>query len=80
VTGRHDREHVDLAAGFLVSEGVVRAPSDITSIRYCAGATADGGNTCNVLDVGLADGVASPDPSMNVYTGGHRLGLAAAAR
>ncbi|MEU3644845.1 formate dehydrogenase accessory sulfurtransferase FdhD [Lentzea sp. NPDC034063] len=70
VTMRTPGDDFDLAAGFLVSEGVVRAPSDIASIRYCAGATADGSNTYNVLDVGLADGVAPPDPSIerNFYT------------
>ena len=70
VTMRTPGDDFDLAAGFLVSEGVVRSPSDIVSIRYCAGATADGGNTYNVLDVGLADGVAPPDPSIerNFYT------------
>ncbi|MCP2245517.1 formate dehydrogenase accessory sulfurtransferase FdhD [Lentzea aerocolonigenes] len=70
VTMRTPGDDFDLAAGFLVSEGVVRSPSDITSIRYCAGATADGGNTYNVLDVGLGEGVAPPDPSIerNFYT------------
>ncbi|KJK52065.1 formate dehydrogenase [Lentzea aerocolonigenes] len=70
VTMRTPGDDFDLAAGFLVSEGVVRNPSDIANIRYCAGATADGSNTYNVLDVGLADGVAPPDPSIerNFYT------------
>jgi FdhD protein len=60
----------DLARGFLVSEGVVSADSDIAAIRYCAGATANGVNTYNVLDVLLDDGVAAPDPSLerNFYT------------
>jgi FdhD protein len=70
VTMRTPGDDFDLAAGFLVSEGVVRSTSDIASIRYCAGATADGANTYNVLDVGLATGVAPPDPSVerNFYT------------
>jgi FdhD protein len=60
----------DLARGFLVSEGVVATDSDVAAIRYCAGATADGGKTYNVLDVLLADGVPLPDPSVerNFYT------------
>jgi FdhD protein len=49
---------------------VVSADSDIVAIRYCAGATADGVNTYNVLDVLLDDGVPAPDPSLerNFYT------------
>ncbi|EOD58602.1 formate dehydrogenase accessory protein [Amycolatopsis vancoresmycina DSM 44592] len=70
ITMRTPGDDFDLAAGFLVGEGVVRAAADIRSIRYCAGATADGGNTYNVLDVVLADGVAPPEASVarNFYT------------
>lgn len=70
VTMRTPGGDFDLAAGFLVSEGVVHRSEDVAGIRYCAGATEDGENTYNVLDVALADGVAPPDPSVerNVYT------------
>ena len=70
VTMRTPGNDFDLARGFLVSEGVVSADSDIAGIRYCAGATADGVNTYNVLDVLLADGVPMPDVSLerNFYT------------
>jgi len=70
VTMRTPGNDFDLARGFLVSEGVVAADSDIAGIRYCAGATADGQNTYNVLDVLLADGVPLPDVSVerNFYT------------
>jgi len=70
VTMRTPGNDFDLARGFLVSEGVVAADSDIAGIRYCAGATADGVNTYNVLDVLLADGVPLPDVSVerNFYT------------
>jgi FdhD protein len=70
VTMRTPGNDFDLARGFLVSEGVVASDSDIAAIRYCAGATGDGGNTYNVLDVGLAAGVPLPDVSVtrNFYT------------
>ncbi|GIH92197.1 formate dehydrogenase accessory sulfurtransferase FdhD [Planobispora siamensis] len=60
----------DLAAGFLVGEGVISSADEITAIRYCAGATGDGRNTCNVLDVRLAGGTAPPLTSLerNFYT------------
>ncbi|MBC2866045.1 formate dehydrogenase accessory sulfurtransferase FdhD [Streptomyces mexicanus] len=70
VTMRTPGDDFDLAAGFLVSEGVVHAAADVTAIRYCAGATADGHNTYNVVDVALAPGVPAPDASLerNFYT------------
>ena len=60
-TPGHD---VDLAAGFLVSEGVISRGEEVASARHCAGATVEGLNTYNVLDVTLAPGVPAPDPSL----------------
>jgi FdhD protein len=70
ITMRTPGSDFDLAAGFLVSEGVVAEGREVTAIRYCAGATEDGSNTYNVLDVSLAQGVALPDTSLerNFYT------------
>ncbi|MFG2072198.1 formate dehydrogenase accessory sulfurtransferase FdhD [Nonomuraea maritima] len=67
VTMRTPGDDFDLAAGFLVSEGAIGSADDIATIRYCAGATADGGNSYNVLDVRLAPGVPAPEPR-NFYT------------
>ena len=64
VTMRTPGADWDLAAGFLVSEGVVSATEELAAMRYCAGATAEGVNTYNVLDLSLAPGVAAPDPSL----------------
>lgn len=64
ITMRTPGHDFDLAAGFLVSEGVVSQADHFAAARYCAGATVDGENTYNVLDVTLAHGVAAPDPSL----------------
>src|SRR5581483_6995882 len=70
ITMRTPGDDFALAAGFLVSEGVLAAASDLQNIVYCAGATADGSNTYNVVDVKTAPGVTLPDFSLerNVYT------------
>ncbi|WP_051972935.1 formate dehydrogenase accessory sulfurtransferase FdhD [Cryobacterium sp. MLB-32] len=64
VTMRTPGNDFDLAAGFLVSEGIITRGAHFSAARYCAGATVDGENTYNVMDVTLADGVAPPDPSL----------------
>lgn len=64
ITMRTPGHDFDLAAGFLVSEGVVAHAPDIAAIRYCAGRDDETGeNTFNVLDVTLGRGVAAPDVS-----------------
>ena len=70
VTMRTPGDDFDLAAGFLVGEGVVARPDEITTMAYCAGATDEGRNTYNVLDVRLAPGVPVPEASLerNFYT------------
>lgn len=70
ITMRTPGDDFALAAGFLVSEGVIASAADVQSIVYCAGAKDDGSNTYNVVDVRLAPGVAVPDITLerNVYT------------
>ncbi|MEL4318706.1 formate dehydrogenase accessory sulfurtransferase FdhD [Leifsonia sp. YIM 134122] len=64
ITMRTPGADFDLAAGFLVSEGVISRGDEFAAARYCAGATDEGLNTYNVLDVTLAPGVAAPHPSL----------------
>jgi FdhD protein len=70
ITMRTPGDDFALAVGFLVSEGVVARAEEVASVVYCAGATADGANTYNVVDVALAPGVPVPDITLerNVYT------------
>lgn len=70
VTMRTPGHDFDMAAGFLVSEGVITATEDVLGTRYCAGTDEDGRNTFNVVDVSLAAHVPPPDNSLerNFYT------------
>ncbi|MFG2306758.1 formate dehydrogenase accessory sulfurtransferase FdhD [Actinacidiphila glaucinigra] len=70
ITMRTPGDDFALAAGFLVSEGVLGGADELANIVYCAGATVDGSNTYNVVDVRLAPGVPVPDITLerNVYT------------
>lgn len=70
ITMRTPGHDVDLAAGFLVSEGVIAKGGDFGSAIHCASTDPLEENTYNVLDVTLGPGVAPPDPSLerNFYT------------
>jgi FdhD protein len=71
VTMRTPGHDVELAAGFLVSEGVISRGDQFSSAIHCGGPGTGGeGNTYNVLDVTLAPGVAPPAPEVarNFYT------------
>jgi FdhD protein len=70
VTMRTPGHDFDLVAGFLVGEGVIGHPSELTTMRYCAGVDEDGTNTFNVIDVTLDAEVSVPELSLerNFYT------------
>lgn len=82
VTMRTPGSDVELAQGFLLTEGVIGGRADIARVEYCRGARKipeslrsgppedDGMNTYNVLDVKLTPGVPMPDVDVtrNFYT------------
>jgi FdhD protein len=68
VTMRTPGDDIDLALGFLLTEGLIADPSDVVTAQLCAGDAEP--NTYNVVDVALAPHVAPPevDPARNFYT------------
>lgn len=65
VTMRTPGDDFELAAGFLVSEGVIAGPDDLATIRHCTGAPAD---SDNIVDVTLAPGVPAPVETLSRHT------------
>lgn len=63
VTMRTPGDDFDLVAGFLVSEGIIFAPEELISLRFCAGEDENGQQTFNVVEAQLRPDVAMPLPA-----------------
>lgn len=61
VTMRTPGDDIDLAIGFLVTEGIIAGSDEVRTAQLCAGT--DQPNTYNVVRVDLAPGVAAPAPA-----------------
>lgn len=68
VTMRTPGDDFDLVAGFLVSEGIIWAPEQLVSLRFCAGEDEDGVQTFNVVEAQLRPDVELPAKGRNVFT------------
>ncbi|MDT0170582.1 formate dehydrogenase accessory sulfurtransferase FdhD [Pseudarthrobacter sp. BRE9] len=68
VTMRTPGDDFDLVAGFLVSEGVIWAPEQLVSLRFCAGEDENGVQTFNVVEAQLRPDVPVPDTGRKIYT------------
>ena len=68
VTMRTPGQDIDLAIGFLLTEGIIGGAGDVVTAQLCAGSNTP--NTYNVVDVVLGADVPPPitDPSRNFYT------------
>lgn len=68
VTMRTPGDDIDLAIGFLMTEGIIRSAEDVRTAQLCAGDEEP--NSYNVVNVTLADHVPPPevDPTRNFYT------------
>src|SRR5215469_2918369 len=72
LTMRTPGDDLELAAGFLVSESIVRSPADIAEIKLCDGTSCGHGDhdgMGNIADVTLAEGVTlAPGARRNFMT------------
>jgi FdhD protein len=68
VTMRTPGDDFDLVAGFLVSEGIIWAPEQLVSLRFCAGEDENGVQTFNVVEAQLRPDVELPATGRNVFT------------
>ena len=62
VTMRTPGDDIDLALGFLLTEGLISAATDVAGLMHCLDEDEDGRPTYNVVDVTLAPGVTPPPP------------------
>lgn len=75
VTMRTPGADFDLAAGFLVTEGIIACHEELRSLRYCLGAEGAELQQYNVVDATLAPGIVAPSSSVRTLLTSSSCGL-----